>query len=234
LVGASATQQTDAALLLPALRDCPGSDELTIIVITGAGFHALGDIGAPRPASEPLCGVDLPADPRLGAQLRALIAGRDFDDILVAAQHGYLSLLDAHASALPLCRTMERTRNTVLQQRGHFRIWLDRGLVAGESLGAGHIRWGKATKGLTGKLGEFTARYAGKQAGGGHRIIVETPDGRPATGYVTVQGEPLPPETVIGNRAHLRKAMAVRFRAFGGATRLTAQPAPDLLDLAAA
>ena len=234
LLGASATQQTDAALLLPALRDCPGSDELTIIVITGAGFHALGDIGAPRPASEPLCGVDLPADPRLGAQLRALIAGRDFDDILVAAQHGYLSLLDAHASALPLCRTMERTRNTVLQQRGHFRIWLDRGLVAGESLGAGHIRWGKATKGLTGKLGEFTARYAGKQAGGGHRIIVETPDGRPATGYVTVQGEPLPPETVIGNRAHLRKAMAVRLRAFGGATRLTAKPAPDLLDFAAA
>jgi hypothetical protein len=39
---------------------------------------------------------------------------------------------------------------------------------------------------------------------------------------------------VIGNRAHLRKAMAVRLRAFGGATRLTAQPAPDLLDLAAA
>ena len=106
--------------------------------------------------------------------------------------------------------------------------------MPGESLGAGHIRWGKAVKGLTGKLGEFTARYAGKQPGGGHRITVETPDGQLASGYVSARGEPLSPETVIGNRAHLRKAMASRLRAFGGATRLVANRAPDLLDLATA
>ena len=167
-------------------------------------------------------------------QLRALLAGRDFDDILVAAQGPYLALLDLHAAALPLCRTMERTRNTVLQQRAHFNVWLDRGLMAGESLGTGHIRWGKAVKGLTGKLGEFTARYAGKQPGGGHCIVIQTPDGLPAAGYVSTQGEPLSPETIISNRAHLRKAMAARLRAFGGATRLTAAPMPDLLDLASA
>ena len=63
---------------------------------------------------------------------------------------------------------------------------------------------------------------------------VETPDGQLANGYVSARGEPLSPETVIGNRAHLRKAMAARLRAFGGATRLVANRAPDLLDLATA
>ncbi|MDO7837054.1 hypothetical protein Q4610_18565 [Sphingobium sp. HBC34] len=51
---------------------------------------------------------------------------------------------------------------------------------------------------------------------------------------MSARGEPLSPETIIGNRAHLRKTMAARLRAFGGATRLTATPVPDLLDLAAA
>lgn len=129
---------------------------------------------------------------------------------------------------------MERTRNTVLQQRTHFRVWLDRGLAAGESIGAGHIRWGKAAKGLTGKLGEFTARYAGKLPAGGHRIIVETEDGEPALGYVTAKGELLSPETVIGNRSHLRKEIALRLRSFGGATRLSATRSPNLLDTLAA
>src|SRR3546814_5052803 len=78
---------------------------------------------------------------------------------LFRSQVYYLALLDAHAAALPLCRTMERTRNTALQQRTHFRIWLDRGFLAGQTVGAGHIRWGKAVNGLTGRLGEFTARY---------------------------------------------------------------------------
>lgn len=231
---ANAAEQTESALLLPVLRASEGQDDLTVIVISGAGFHGITTSPPNAAASEPLSHASLSSDSRFEHQLRGLLAGRDFDDILVAAQGAYLKLLDLHAAALPLCRTMERTRNTVLQQRGHFRIWLERGLMAGETVGAGHIRWGKAVKGLTGKLGEFTARYAGKQHGGGHRIIIETPDGRPATGYVSVQGEPLSPETVIGNRSHLRKAMAARLRAFGGATRLTIHRAPDLLDLAAA
>lgn len=226
--------EQDAALLLPALQASEGQDELTVIVVSSAGFHALARSGPDAAATEPLSADTIRFDPRLTDQLRALLTGRDFDDILVAAQGPYLALLDLHAAALPLCRTMERTRNTVLQQRAHFNVWLDRGLVAGESLGAGHIRWGKAVKGLTGKLGEFTARYDGKQTGGGHRIVIQTPDGLPALGYVSARGEPLSPETIISNRAHLRKAMAARLRAFGGATRLSATPMPELLDLVAA
>ena len=229
----NAPEQT-AALLLPALQASEGQVELCVIVVSSAGFHALARSGPDATATEHLSADAVRFDPRLIDQLRALLAGRDFDDILVAAQGPYLALPDLHAAALPLCRTMERTRNTVLQQRAHFNVWLDRGLMAGESLGTGHIRWGKAVKGLTGKLGEFTARYAGKQPGGGHCIVIQTPDGLPAAGYVSTQGEPLSPETIISNRAHLRKAMAARLRAFGGATRLTAAPMPDLLDLASA
>lgn len=231
LVAGGHHPQSDIAVLLPVLRATAGSDDLTVILVSGAGFHRLGEEAG---AIVPLRGDTLPVEQRIGDQLRSLVAGRDFDDILVAAQGDYLRLLDLYAAALPLCRTMERTRNTVLQQRAHFRIWLERGLMAGESLGAGHIRWGKAVKGLTGKLGEFTARYAGKQAGRGHRIIVETHEGQLATGYVSARGEPLSPETIIGNRAHLRQTMAARLRAFGGATRLTATRTPELLDLAAA
>src|SRR3546814_4410879 len=84
---------------------------------------------------------------------------------------------------------MERTRNTALQQRTHFRIWLDRGFLAGQTVGAGHIRWGKAVNGLTGRLGEFTARYAGKLPPRGHRIVIETADGKPAAGFVTARSE---------------------------------------------
>src|SRR3546814_16735263 len=71
-----------------------------------------------------------------------------------------------------------------------FRIWLDRGFLAGQTVGAGHIRWGKAVNGLTGRLGEFTARYAGKLPPRGHRIVIETADGKPAPGFVTARGEP--------------------------------------------
>jgi len=229
----SAAEHATSALLLPALQASEGQDDLAVVVISSAGFHAFKHSGPDVTATEQLSADAVSFDPRLADQLRALLAGRDFDDILVAAQGYYLALLDLHAAALPLCRTMERTRNTVLQQRAHFNVWLDRGLMAGESLGAGHIRWGKAVKGLTGKLGEFTARYAGKQPGGGHRIVIESADGRPATGYVSARGEPLSPETVIGNRAHLRKTMAARLRAFGGATRLAATRLPDFLNLSA-
>ena len=101
------------------------------------------------------------------------------------------------------------------------RTWLARGMAAGESRGAGHIRWGKAIKGLVGRLGEFTARYTGKVAGKGHRIIVETGDREPATGFSTSSGDVLAWESFISNRAHLRAAMTERLRVFGGATRLT-------------
>lgn len=222
LCAANPAAQSGIAVLLPLLRACPGYGELTVIVITGAGFQRLADVEPNSAVLEPRSGAGFAADPQLDAQFRTLIAGRDFDDLLVAAQGPYLALLDAHARVLPLCRTMERTRNTALQQRGHFRTWLDRGISVGESLGAGHIRWGKAVKGLTGKLGEFTARYTGKLPAGGHRIVVEMPDGQPASGYVTAQGEPLCPETVIGNRTHLRKEMAACLRVFAGATRLSA------------
>lgn len=211
----------EAAVLFPALRACPGHEEATVIVISGRGFHEFDGRGC---EIVPLAGVEalsrLAADDTHENRLRALFGTRDFDDILIAAQGDYLSLLDAHAAALPLCRTMERTRNTVLQQRAHFRTWLDRGLTAGETVGAGHIRWGKTVKGLTGRLGEFTARYVGKLPTRGHRIIVETANGEPADGFVSARGETLAWETVITNRAQLRRTMAARLRAFGGATRL--------------
>ena len=206
---------SQSALLLPILQDYPGHEAMKIIVIANGGFHDVSDAPGPGDLS-----------PGRETALRDLLAGGDFDDCLVAAQGRYLALLDTHRSALPLCRTMERTRNTILQQRAHFRLWLARGLQDGQTLGAGHIRWGKAVKGLTGKLGEFTSRYGGKAPTGGHRIVIELPCGSPALGYETSRGEPLSPEIVIGNRAHMRKAMAAHLRAFAGATRLTAQPTP--------
>ena len=218
--GTSEAGPAASAVLRAMLDACADCAETTMIVITGEGFHPLS-VGGNRTA--PLHSIELAAlaiDRRLTDQLRDLVGAGDFDDVLVAAQGPYLALLDAHAAALPLCRTMERTRNTPLQQRGHFRIWLDRGFAAGQSVGAGHIRWGKAVKGLTGKLGEFTARYTGKERALGHRIAIETNDGRLAEGYLSAKSEPLEAEIYIPNRAHLRKAMAAALRAFGGATRL--------------
>src|SRR3546814_17273535 len=84
--------------------------------------------------------------------------------------------------------------------------------LAGQSVGAGHIRWGKAIKGLTGRLGEFTARYTGKVPGRGHRIIVEVAASAPASGYATATCEPLEWEWLISNRAKIRAAMAARLR----------------------
>jgi hypothetical protein len=214
-----------SALLLPDLQASDGLGELTVILVSGAGCHALC---TDDPVTiSPVPPADAAFNPHWERQLRALLAGRDFDDILVAAQGPWLALLDRHAAVLPLCRTMERTRNSPIQQRAQFRIWLARGLEAGQTIGAGHIRWGKAMRGLTGKLGEFTARYTGKLSGGGHRILIEIPGGQPAMGYTSAAGEPLSPEIVIGNRAHLRAAMSAHLRAFGAATRLTGPRAAE-------
>lgn len=207
---------SDTAALRPTLDACGGAREATVIVICGSGFLRLDEVAAVGPRGGPP-----EASPRHLERLSTLLAGHDFDDVLIAAQGAYLAFLDAHAAALPLCRTMERTRNSPLQQRAHFRTWLDRGLAAGQTVGAGHIRWSKAIHGLTGKLGEFTARYAGKLPTRGHRITIDAANGRPAEGFVTAQGDPLAWEIVITNRAHLRAAMAASLRAFGGATRLT-------------
>ncbi|WP_174279676.1 hypothetical protein [Sphingomonas bacterium] len=171
--------------------------------------------------SEPAAGwADrLIALPSLAASLRSLIDGRDFDDILVTAQGDYLRVVDAASSVLPLCRTMERTRNTPLQQRAHFRTWVERGRSGDGNRGAGHIRWSKLAKGLSGKLGEFTARVGSSRPGHGHSILIELADGVPAFGFVAADGRPLNPEIVIGNKATMRQHMALALRSFTGATR---------------
>jgi hypothetical protein len=118
---------------------------------------------------------------------------------------------------------MERTRNSECQQRQHLRIWLGRGVMPGANLAAGHIRWSKIAKGLTGKLGDFTARYAGRAATGrGHRLSIELADGQPATGFVTADGRSLDPEIAFSNKSRMREEMTVTLRLFASATRLTA------------
>lgn len=210
------------AALLPLLQERPGAEQATLIVVAATGFLSAAEATAGAPALRTEGDVQrLTDDPVQPTKLNALHGGRDFDEILVAAHGHYLEVIDAHATHLPLCRVMERTRNSQIQQKAHFRIWLDRGLRPGETLGAGHIRWGKVAKGLTARLGEFTARHAGKVPGRGHRIIIELSNGEPADGYVTVSGDWLHPEMLITNQKHLRASMAASLRAFGGATRLS-------------
>lgn len=156
-------------------------------------------------------------DDDLRLPLAALLEGAEFEDVLVAAGGGDLARIDAEADAIPLSRTMERTRNSAIQQRAQFRFWLARGLDGDEMRAAGHIRWGKVAVGLTGRLGEFTARYDGPAEPKGHRIVVQLPDGTPADGFRTVLGEPLEPERIISNRAKLRPVMTDMLRAFAAA-----------------
>lgn len=114
LVLPSGDAKPDVAVLLPTLQASPGYGEIFVIIISSAGFHAFGNQPPEARPLEAASGDISEPNPRLGRQLRALLACRDFDDVLVAAQASHLALLDAHAGALPLCRTMERTRNTVL------------------------------------------------------------------------------------------------------------------------
>jgi hypothetical protein len=115
---------------------------------------------------------------------------------------------------------MERTRNTPLQQRQHLRLWQQRGTAPGENLGAGHIRWGKRAKGLTARLGEFTAREATPITGKGARIVVTLPDGAPASGFSTSFGTLLEANILITNKSRLKSEMERVLRTFGAATRL--------------
>lgn len=200
------------------LNRFPGADVMTVVLVSASsGFAALPAQWSPEPLSSARSS-ELAREPGQIRRLQELIAGRDFDDVLVAADGEYLRIIDAAASVLPLCRTMERTRNTPLQQRTHLRTWLARGFSGDLNIGAGHIRWGKVTKGLTGKLGEFTARYAGRAEGGGHLIVIEIAPGTPAVGFVRADGFPLDPTIAVSNKAKLRDEMAAALRAFGGAT----------------
>ncbi|MET3436042.1 hypothetical protein [Sphingomonas sp. 1185] len=208
--------------LAEEIRRTPGTSQAHIIILSAAhGFidgHAR--LAPWSEAMRPETAEALSRSQRVRQQLATLLKDIEIDDILVAAESDYLWIIDAHAAILPLCRIMERTRNTPLQQRAHCRTWLARGCNAGENVGAGHIRWSKVIQGLTGRLGEFTARYGGKVEPRGHRILIEIAPGVPAVGYVTAAGIALAPEIVISNKARMRIEMARALRAFGAATRL--------------
>lgn len=196
----------------------------TIIVVSArSGIVVNPDEPAAFPAPITPAEADaLIADPCHRETLRTAFRGHLIDDILVAVRGEELRVIDALADALPICRSMERTRNTPLQQRAHLATWLERGVAPGENLGAGHIRWSKRSKGLTGKLGEFTARYAGPAPGIGHMLNICIEDGTLAHGFVTSNQVPLDPKIEFTNKAHLRREMVRALRAFGAATRLAA------------
>ena len=203
----------------------------TILVVSREGIAV--DPGELTERPQPLTASEadaIIADPRARETLRSALGLQQIDDILVAVQGEELRVLDALADALPICRTMERTRNTPLQQRAHLATWLERGLLPGENVGAGHIRWSKRSKGLIGKLGEFCVRYAGPASGKGHVLSICTEDGALAHGFVTSNQVALNPQITFGNKAHMRSEMARALRAFGGATRLAA---PDLFSTTA-
>ena len=207
--------------LMDEVRARPGADEMTIVTIDrDAGFlegHRAIETTNPMDESR---ADEIIADRSHGDALRKILKGREIEDILVAVQGEYLRVVDAFAAALPLCPNMERARNSLLQQRAHLRCWLDRGYGGEANIGAGHIRWGKAIKGLTGKLGEFTARHVGAAPRRGHLIRIEIEGGQPADGYATSTGEPIATEITVSNKANIRREMAAALRAFGGATRL--------------
>lgn len=195
------------ALLLPALQARDGASDSIILVVVG---NVLCDVRESRAGTWPLPPADLPA----------LFARADVDDILVAAQGDDLAVIDARAGLLPLARHQERLRHTARLQRAQFTHWLNRGLCAGEIRAAGHIRWGKALHGLIACLGELVATYAGKEDGGHRIVITSAATGAPALGYVTGDGTALVPEVTVSSRKAVRGAMASALRRFAAATTL--------------
>lgn len=206
VVGASECA-TGAIGIHAMLRERPGHE--------AAGLYMLGTDSGLRPIS-PANG----ATPGDQTALRHALRQGDYADILVVADAAEISRLDADADILPLARTMERTRNSVLQQRAQFRLWLARGRAPGDQFAGGHIRWSKMAGGLSGRLGDFTARYAGPARPRGHRIVVDDASGGLALGYRTPLGRELQPEIVIGNKAHARTAMADLLRQYAASLRL--------------
>lgn len=206
LLGAS-ERETGAIGILEMLRERPGYEAAAQFVISAdTGLHPLSGLPAPPPGDD--------------AALRQILRQGDYTDILIVANEAEIGRLDADADILPLARTMERTRNSVLQQHAQFRLWLARGRAPGDQFAAGHIRWSKMAAGLSGRLGDFTARYAGSVKPRGHRIVVEDASGDLAHGYRTPFGEELHPEIVISNKAHARTAMADLLRQYAASLRL--------------
>jgi hypothetical protein len=208
LLGAS-EHATGSIGILAMLRERPGHEAALILIIDVASGIAWRSISA-----GPVL-VDASA-------LRQLLQQGDHDDILIVADDAELGRIDADAHILPLTRSMERTRNSVLQQRAQFRLWLGRGRAADEQFAAGHIRWSKMAAGLSGHLGDFTARYAGPAAPRGHRIVVEDADGTLARGYCTALGQELQSEILISNKRQARMAIAGLLRNFAASLRLPA------------
>ncbi|MFT3966411.1 MAG: hypothetical protein QM690_11080 [Sphingobium sp.] len=130
IVGMSAA--ADTVLDIPAmLKPRPGHQAMTaILALPRQGFRLWNSFCKAGEA-----GIQSP--------LPVLLADVDPDDLLVIAGGEDLDWIDRHADLLPLCRTMERTRNSMIQQRGQLRAWLDRGLDAGETIAGGHICWTK-------------------------------------------------------------------------------------------
>ncbi|WP_029993271.1 hypothetical protein [Sphingomonas sp. YL-JM2C] len=210
------------AEILERFRETGGRCGGHAIFLTAArGFVSSTETSPEADELTPARADELIASPEQGERLRALLAAIDVEDILVALHGEYLRVLDAHSGALPTCRNRERTRNTPLQVKAHLKLWLDRGREAGSNVGAGHIRWSKATKGLTAKLGELTARYQGPGPDRGHLVSIEQ-GGALAHGFIDPGGELLDPTLIVGSKARLRDEMARALRLFGGATRFDA------------
>lgn len=206
------------------LRARGGHEAATIIILSAA--HGFVDSRTVVTRHDERMSVEraaaLACDIAQRATLRRLVGSRDYDDVLIAAPDTYLPVLDAHAAALPLARSLERTKHSLLLQRRQLRTWLDRSKGKGENLGSGHIRWGKAHPALTAKLGEFTARYVGPAHPRGHLIRIELVGGNAATGYVRPDGTSLAPELVVSSRAKLRTTMGSALREFAGCVRFGA------------
>ncbi|WP_150293649.1 hypothetical protein [Sphingobium estronivorans] len=206
LLGASELAEGTIGILA-MLHERPGQEGATLLTIDKeSGLQSLSIPTGPA-------AID-------GVVLREQLRRGDYSDILIVADDAELARIDADANILPLARTMERTRNSVLQQRAQFRHWLARGRAFGDQFAAGHIRWSKMAAGLSGRLGDFTARYAGPAKPRGHRIVVEDANGGPAFGYRTALGRELHPEIVIGNKGHARSAMADLLRQYAASLRL--------------
>lgn len=205
--------------LFDRIRAHDGARDATIIILTAAhGFIAATEIMQPDSASlSPACAAAIASDEAQREQLRHILIDREFDDILVIAEGPALDVINAHAAILPLCRTMERTRHTPLLQRAQLRFWLDRGLAPGTVIAPGHIRWSKALQGLTGRLGDFTARYAGRAPGRGHLVVIEHASGIPANGFMTPHGDALDPCILFSNKSRMRMVMTQALRTFAAA-----------------
>ena len=100
-----------------------GREDLTILLLSArAGFTLAGvEAEADSACLTPARADELISDPSQCDAITALLAGRQFDDILVSAHGDYLRVIDAFSVMFPLCRTMARTRNSPLQQRAHLR-----------------------------------------------------------------------------------------------------------------